>query len=87
MSYPTKEFQPDVKLFDSLFEDYHGTSKDGLSREYDVVKNFANLLEDKFKDQKFEDGEPKYDRKLFRKFALSRTLFRMRAIGTVIQNH
>jgi hypothetical protein len=83
LSYPTKVFVPEVKLFDNLFDDYHKDSKDGLSREFDVVKNFKNLLEQKFKDQ---DGQPMYDGKMLQKFALSRTLFRMRAIGTVIQN-
>ena len=86
MSYALKSFVPDVKQFDSLFDQYHKDSKDSLSRELDVVKNFVNLLEKQFMDQKDENGQPIYDRKILQKFGLSRTLFRMRAIGTVIQN-
>ena len=58
---------------DSLFEDFHRDSEDGLLRKCGVVEEFTNLLEQKFK--------PKYDRKLLKRFALCRTLFRMRAIA------
>ena len=73
MSYPTEEFLNLVKLWDSLFEDFHRHASDGLSREFNVVKKFAKLIEDTF---------PEFDnKKVIKKFALSRTCFRMRAIA------
>ena len=75
MAYPLKEMAKDVKIFASLFEDFHKDSLDGLSRGYGVVEELTNVIEKNF---------PQYDRKLIRRYALSRTCFRMRAIGKVI---
>ena len=78
LSYPKTDFVNDVRLMDSLFEDFHRDSEDGLLRKCGVVEEFTNLLEQNFKNS---DGQPKYDQKLLKRFALCRTLFRMRAIA------
>ena len=76
MSYPSTEFLKDVKLWDSMFEDYHKSAPDGLLRTLGVVQGLVDLIKKQFGD--------KYDEKIIKKFALSRTCFRMRAIGKVI---
>ena len=78
MSYPSNEFLKDVKLWDSLFEDYHKSAPDGLLRTLGVVQGLVDLIKKQFGD--------KYDEKLIKKFALSRTCFRMRAIGRKLQD-
>ena len=75
MAYPLKDMAKDVKHFASLFEDFHKDSLDGLSRGYGVVEELTNVIEKNF---------PQYDRRLIKRYALSRTCFRMRAIGKVI---
>ena len=67
-------FVNDVKIWDNLFEEYHKSSIDGLLRTPNVVGDLVDIIAEQFKDSD-------YDRKLIRKFALSRTCFRMRAIG------
>ena len=53
-----------------MFVEYHISSQDGLLRSTQVVNNFTKLLKEKF-------GE-KYEERLLKRFALCRTIFRMR---------
>ena len=73
MAYSSNDFLSTVKLWESFFEDYHRHTKDGLSREFDVVKNFTRLIEKQFPEFEFKE--------IIQKFALSRTCFRMRALA------
>ena len=73
MAYSSNDFLGIVKLWESLFADYHRHAKDGLSREFDVVKNFTRVIEEKFPEFEYKE--------IIQKFALSRTCFRMRALG------
>ena len=62
-----------MRLWESLFEDYHRSAKDGLKRTMNVVKELVDLIKKNFSD--------KYEIKFMKKFALSRTCMRMRQIG------
>ena len=73
MAYSAIEFEKDVKLWDSLFEDYHRSTKDGLKRTVNVVQGLVDLIKKNFSD--------KYQIKFMKKFALSRTCMRMSNIG------
>ena len=73
MAYSSNDFLDIVKRWESLFEDFHRHTKDGLSREFDVVKNFKRLIEEKFPEFEYKE--------IIQKFALSRTCFRMRALA------
>ena len=51
MAYSAIEFERDIRLWDSLFEDYHRSSKDGLKRTMNVVKELVDLIKKKFQSQ------------------------------------
>ena len=68
--YGKKELLKDVGIMDQMFVEYHISSQDGLLRSTQVVNNFTKLLKEKF-------GE-KYEERLLKRFALCRTIFRMR---------
>ena len=51
MSYPSSEFLKDVKLWDSLFEDYHKSAPDGLLRTLGVVQGLVDLIKKQFGDK------------------------------------
>ena len=68
MAYPSKSFQDTVKLWESLFQDFHREAEDGILRITGVVAKFQAVLE-----QKFPDFPQKH---MIKKFALSRTCFR-----------
>ena len=80
MAYAATPLYKDVKLWESLFEDFHKNTVDGLSRGVRVVEEFGNHILKEF---------PKYDtvmQKVVKRYALTRTLFRMRAIGRKMAN-
>ena len=68
--YPRETLVADVKVMDDLFKEYHQNSKDGLLRTANVIANFVEILAEKF--------EHKYDRKMLKKFAMCRTMHRMK---------
>ena len=55
MAYSSNDFLGIVKLWESLFADYHRHAKDGLSREFDVVKNFTRVIEEKFPEFEYKE--------------------------------
>ena len=59
---------------DQIFEKYHSKSKDGLLRGKGVIKNLTDLLIKKFP----ELAESHLD--LLKRFARSRTFFRLRCM-------
>jgi len=71
LSNPTKDFAEDLEKFDAVFRSFHSGSKDGLMREPGVIKKLTQKLADTF---------PDHSEKLLKKFARSRTFFRMRNI-------
>ena len=68
--YPRETLVADVKVMDDLFKEYHQSSSDGLLRTANVIANFVEILAEKF--------EHKYDRKMLKKFAMCRTMHRMK---------
>ena len=69
MSVPTHIFVKDVNTWNIIFKAFHFYAKDGLDRSPQVTNRLAAIIFEKF---------PNYDEKLIKKFALSRTIFRMR---------
>ena len=72
LAYSSKEWLKEVKMYDSLFKDFHRDSKDGILRCEGVVRKFRELLERNF---------PNSDKKIIATFAISRTTARMNAIA------
>ena len=69
MNYPRKTLLEDVKKMDKIFEQFHESSKDGLKRDKNITNDLVDILEKEF---------PNYEKKILKKFALSRSIFRMR---------
>ena len=44
IAYSAIEFERDMRLWESLFEDYHRSAKDGLKRTMNVVKELVDLI-------------------------------------------
>lgn len=65
---PSITFVEDLKEMNTIFEDFHGSSADGLLRTKNIISDLTKILESKFS----------YDRKLLRRFVMSRTMFRLR---------
>lgn len=68
-SYPAKQFSEDLVKMDTIFRAFHDSSNDGLIRHKGVVGKLTEILQQKFSQ---------YDTVVLRRFALSRTIFRMR---------
>ena len=73
MKYPRNDWLKEVKLYDSLFQDFHRESYDGISRCFGVVRKFRELLEQNFPNSEIT--------RIQKTFAISRTMTRMRAVG------
>ena len=73
MAYPAKDFLEIVRVWESLFLEFHKNEPDQLSRKFNVVKDLAALLKQRYPDEQFES--------IINKFALSRTCFRMTAVA------
>ena len=68
--YAKKDLVKDIGIMDKMFVEYNMSSTDGLLRTKNIIKDFTEMLKEKF-------GE-KYDEKLLKRFALCRHIFRMR---------
>ena len=77
--YPRVTLVEDVKIMDDLFKQHHQSSSDGLLRTCNVIKDFVDVLAEKF--------EIKYDRKLLHKFAMCRTMHRMKWVQRQMKSH
>ena len=73
MAYPAKDFVEIVRVWENLFNEFHKNEPDQLSRKFNVVKDLAALLKQRYPDEQFE--------KIINKFAHSRTCFRMTAVA------
>ena len=67
--YPRQTLVDDVKKMDKIFRNHHECSSDGLIRTKNVVGSLVELLVQEF---------PYYDEKLLKKFAMCRTMRRMK---------
>ena len=72
MSYPANFWVDIVKVWEGMFKEYHRNAPDSLLRTFNVVKNLVDLIKSKYPDFEYPD--------IIRRFALSRTKFRMRAL-------
>merc|ERR1711953_997457 len=68
LSYPREQLVEDVKKMDTIFIQFHEESDDGLKRTPNVTNELTDILVPLF---------PKYNRKMLKRFALSRTIIRM----------
>ena len=73
-TYPKKDLVKTVQKMDQIFEKYHSKSKDGLLRGKGVIKNLTDLLIKKFPEL------AKSHLDLLKRFARSRTFFRLRCM-------
>ena len=69
LTYPAQQFSEDLVKMDAVFRAFHDSADDGLIRHKGVVGKLTEILQQKFSQ---------YDTAVLRKFALSRTVFRMR---------
>ena len=76
--YPRKTLVEDVKKMDAIFVKHHGNSTDGLIRTKNVVADLVKLLVEEF---------PYYDEKLLKKFAMCRTMRRMKWVQKQMTAH
>ena len=74
--YPRQTLVDDIKIMDQMFKKHHENSKDGLLRTTNVI---ADLV-DKFR---IEFGH-KYDDKLLKRFAMCRTMHRLKWVQNQI---
>ena len=77
LCYPKKSLVSDVKIMDGIFRWFHMTSEDGLLRCNNVTKKLIVKIQKKFPPSK-------YPRSMIKKFAVSRTIFRMRAMQKIL---
>ena len=69
LSYPARSIVTDVKHMDAHFARFHKEAADGLMRQKNITKDFADLLAKVF---------PDYPLKFLEQFAFARTMFRLR---------
>ena len=76
--YPRETLVKDVKLMDTFFHKYHEESKDGLMRTANVIGGLVKILVQEF---------PQYSEELLRKFAMCRTMRRMKWVKQQMTAH
>ena len=76
--YPRQTLVDDVKKMDKIFRNHHECSSDGLIRTKNVVGGLVELLVQEF---------PYYDEKLLKKFAMCRTMRRMKWVQQQMVAH
>ena len=76
-SNPSTSFRADLVKMDKLFNDHHKSSEDGLLRSVGVVQGFLDILMRHFDH---------IELKILKKFAMARTIFRLRNLLTALMN-
>ena len=76
--YPRETLVKDVKLMDTFFHKYHEESKDGLMRTANVIGGLVKILVQEF---------PQYSEQLLHKFAMCRTMRRMKWVKQQMTAH
>ena len=76
--YPRDTLIEDVKKMDIVFKKYHQNGSDGLLRTANVIGGLVKELANEF---------PQYDAALLKKFAMCRTMRRMKYVQQQIIAH
>ena len=76
--YPRESLVQDIKKMDTIFKEYHQNASDGLLRTTNVIGGLVELFSNEF---------PQYDSKFLKKFALCRTMRRMKWVQQRIVAH